>query len=887
MRRIDAVYEKIKELYSEKGVSAAELAEVMKLERANVSKDLNRLHEEGRLVKLKGKPVIFALKGEGEEKNTTLDSFLKLNPSLYTAGEQAKAAILYPPKKMNMFILGDTGVGKSMFAELIHKYAQEMKVMDESAPFISFNCADYANNPNLLLGQIFGVKKGAYTGADTDKAGLVEKADEGILFLDEVHRLPPEGQEIFFTFIDTGRYRRLGETEFSRSSKVLIICATTENPESTLLNTFMRRIPMVINIPSLQDRSLEERFGLICQFFKEESYKLGKGIRVSVNSLKAFAGYNCPNNIGQLKSDIQLSCARAYVNFASNKKKEIKINTIDIPANIREGLYTATDHRKLWNKLIDLNARYVFFDGDEEDLFLQDGGDRETIYDMLEDRLLELKRRGISDEELGREMEKTIDNSFREYLNTLNRRKDIADFTNIIPEKLVDIIKDVLAYSEMNLGRSLSEKIYYGMAVHIANSIERIRQNEAIINPQTNKIRQEHSREFNIALNCLKRLERSLDITFPIDEASFLTMFLIYEDNISSVDKDEVKIIVVAHGSSTATSMAEATNKLLGSNYAIGINAPIDEKPQLVINRIKEFIESSGIKSDILFLVDMGSLTTFGEEVEEKVGNKTRTIPLVSTLHVIEATRRAILGQSLEEVYLGTLEVNKIAGESIRTKSYSKKNEKLAIVTICTTGEGGALAVKGLLEERLHYDKGLIDIIPIMFQGHEEVKLKLNEIAGSHKVISIISPFSINAQVIQLGLSDIVREDGIEKLQTIIDEETTYIKMGAALDNQLNNINGIEALEDIKEFNSIILEKLKLKVSTNILIGEAFHVACLMDRLKAGELGKPFQNKEAYINDNHGYFRVVKEAIPLLNSKYNIEIGEDDICRIVSFFLQK
>ena len=223
VRRIDAVYEKIKELYYEKGVSAAELAEVMSLERANVSKDLNRLHEEGNLIKLKGKPVIFALKSEEEEEITTLDSFLKLNPSLYTAGEQAKAAILYPPKKMNMFILGDTGVGKSMFAELIHKYAQEMKAMDESAPFISFNCADYANNPNLLLGQIFGVKKGAYTGADSDKAGLVEKADEGILFLDEVHRLPPEGQEIFFTFIDTGKYRRLGETEFSRSSKVLII----------------------------------------------------------------------------------------------------------------------------------------------------------------------------------------------------------------------------------------------------------------------------------------------------------------------------------------------------------------------------------------------------------------------------------------------------------------------------------------------------------------------------------------------------------------------------------------------------------------------------------------------------------------------------------------
>ena len=61
-------------------------------------------------------------------------------------------------------------------------------------PFVTFNCADYFNNPQLLLSQLFGHVKGAFTGADTDKIGLVEKANGGILFLDEVHRLPPDGQ---------------------------------------------------------------------------------------------------------------------------------------------------------------------------------------------------------------------------------------------------------------------------------------------------------------------------------------------------------------------------------------------------------------------------------------------------------------------------------------------------------------------------------------------------------------------------------------------------------------------------------------------------------------------------------------------------------------------
>jgi transcriptional regulator with AAA-type ATPase domain len=62
---------------------------------------------------------------------------------------------------MHILILGETGVGKSMFAELIHKYAIEMNRMDENSPCIVFNCADYANNPQLLVSQLFGSKKGA------------------------------------------------------------------------------------------------------------------------------------------------------------------------------------------------------------------------------------------------------------------------------------------------------------------------------------------------------------------------------------------------------------------------------------------------------------------------------------------------------------------------------------------------------------------------------------------------------------------------------------------------------------------------------------------------------------------------------------------------------
>lgn len=860
------------------------MANALGLDRANVSSDLNKLSEEGRIVKIKGKPVLFELEDIEDKSETTIDRFASKNQSLYASVEQAKAAILYPPKGMDILILGETGVGKSMFANLIYKYAKEMGRMEDDASFITFNCADYANNPQLLISQIFGSKKGAYTGADSDKPGLIEKADGGVFFLDEVHRLPPEGQEMFFTFIDKGTFRRLGETDIERSAEVLIICATTENPESTLLNTFTRRIPMVIRIPSLKERSLEERFNLICHFFREESSRLDKDIKVSVNAMKALSSYNCTNNVGQLKTDVQLACAKAYADFVSNKKKVIRINTIDLAVYIRQGLYTAIEHRQLWNKLIGINSRYCIFNSDQEEILFQEYQNDENIYDMLDLRVHELKSRGISTEELEKEMSKDIEDYFNNYIHNVNKKRDISNLESVIDEEIISLVQEIVSYCEEALSRSLSEKIYYGMAVHIANSIDRIKKNQKIINPQLNKIRTEYKNEFNIALNCLKIIDRILDISMPIDEAAFLAMFLVYDDRNIDEQKDEVKVIVVAHGAATATSMADATNKLLGTNYAIGINAPIEEKPQKVINRIKDFIVKSKIKSDILFLVDMGSLTTFGEELEEELGIKTKTLPLVSTLHVIEATRKAMVGYSLQEVYEETLKVNTILeDESQKIKELAEKVEKLAIITVCTTGEGGAIMVKNFLEENLHYDKSLVEVIAIMFTGNKDISKKIKEISKDYRIICVISPFEIDSSILQFGLDKVLNMEAIKTIQKEIEIETTYIKMGQTLENQLNNVDGYDVLNDIKNFNNTIIESLNLKISTNILIGETFHVACMIDRLKSGGAINKFKDKEIYIKNNQEFFRAIKNASAKLNTKYSIKISDDDICRIMSF----
>jgi transcriptional regulatory protein LevR/transcriptional regulator with AAA-type ATPase domain len=892
MKRIEIILMKLKEIKESRpnGISASEIAEELKLLRGNVSNDLNILVREGKAIKLKGKPTLFkAIDEENVARNiSVINKFSEANPSLYTAIEQAKAAILYPPNGMNILLLGETGVGKSTFAGLIYKYAIEMKVKFEDSPFITFNCADYANNPQLLLGQLFGVKKGSYTGADSDKPGLLEKADGGILFLDEVHRLPAEGQEMFFTFMDRGLYRRLGETESERSAKVLIIAATTENPDTTLLQTFTRRIPMVLTIPSLRSRGIEERFNLIKQFMIDESARLGKSIKVSINSIKAFLFYECKNNIGQLKSDIQLSCARAYADFLSGKKGEIIISSLDLPTYIREGLYKEIEHRQLWNKLIDINKRYCIFDKDEERMIFEEDETNENIYEVLESKTRELKARGVKGTEFEIEIERDIEDYFKQYINKFNYKVDMTNLENMIEAPIMKVVEKVINFCEEELKRKLDKHIYYGLAVHINNAVDRIRRNKKIQNPELNGIRKEYKKEFNVAMEALKIIEETIDIHMPVDEAGFITMFLIYNNYEARKTQKNVNVIIIAHGAATATSMADAVNGLLGTTYAKGINAPIDEKPEVTLEKTKEYIRHNNISTDILFLVDMGSLATFGKEIEKALKLKTRTIPLVSTLHCIEATRKAMLGYTLDEIYRDTLEVNNLySNNSLDYIPEVHEDRRLAIITVCTTGEGSAKAMKGILERTLKFESSLLDIVPVNFIGKESIYDRLKKLSNKYEIISVVSPFELEIDYPQFRLDDIIEGNASENIQDLMDREKVYIKMEETLEYQLKNIDGKTIVKDIKRFCRNVTETLNIKLNSNALIGITLHMAVMVDRLSSKEEIEIYADKDSYIKENIELYRVIKSECAILNTKYAILISEDEICYLMNLFTMK
>jgi len=288
-----------------------------------------------------------------DEEITVLEKTFGFSEEMRTIIKQAKAVIDYPPNGLNAIITGPTGSGKTLLAETIYKYGIETKKIDPKSPFVRFNCADYASNPQLLLSQLFGHEAGAFTDAKEKKQGLVELANNGILFLDEVHSLPTRGQEMLFTLIDKGTYRRLGQTNGEQKVNLRLIMATNhEQLSEVIIPTLMRRIPLVIKMPPLINRQPQYRLELIKQFFQEEAKNMKKTVLISKDAMEALLFCDFPGNIGQLKSDIKNICSKLFVE--NRNDPIIKLSLHDLPehiiANIVFYINSLSDISKILNE---------------------------------------------------------------------------------------------------------------------------------------------------------------------------------------------------------------------------------------------------------------------------------------------------------------------------------------------------------------------------------------------------------------------------------------------------------------------------------------------------------------------------------------------------------
>jgi len=895
------------------GFSAEEVAEQAEVDRTNASRDLNLLAQEGLIDRFPGRPVLFSIKttsknitslngDAGKQYHpepgqsapvstktqsmvkpiaiaasvhtgavvTSFDTLIGSNEGLKVAIQQAKAAILYPPRGLHTLLHGPSGVGKTTLARLMHAFAQEQRALPPDAPFISFNCADYAGNPQLLMAHLFGVVRGAYTGADHDREGLVEQAHRGILFLDEVHRLPPEGQEMLFYLMDRERFRRMGDVR-ERQSSLLLLAATTEDAAISLLPTFRRRIPMTITLPGLHERSMTERYELIRAFFTTECSSIGVHIHVAPQVLRALLLYDCIGNIGQLRTDVQLTCARAYLDYRSNNLPELSVHTDALPEHVRRGLLRTADmHRALEPVLHILDATHIFTPtGLNLESIPESAHD---LYDIISNELNTLRRSGLSEQEINQLLHLDIQHYFQRFADTVNTlNQERAETTSrLVDERIAAVSHTIISHAQEQLGRTFPEKLALVLTLHLMSALEHIAQGHHMVMPTLQSMRHTYPIEYEVARVSLLRVRSLLGVSLPGSEIDVLTVLLANADVLLSSEESTVGIVVAAHGRGIATGLAELANTLVGVNSISAVELTLEQSPEELVAHVAQCVAQANQGSGVLLLVDFASLLSLGEMVKQRTGVQVHAIAGVNTPLVVEAVRR---GQRSQHVTLDQLatSLRRVADESVKATSSREptfaNSEHIAsldgssqvsrvILSVCLTGFGSATKIAELMEERLpELHRQGVEILCMDINLSSKNEADVQRLVGDRQVVAIVGTINPHLESYPfLSLTEILFGDGIARLRTLLGNtlidpallQTSVLPRSATpifieradlireisytLSQRLLFLNPVRALPLIERMIELIEVEVGETFEIEVLAGFILHIACILER---------------------------------------------------------
>ncbi|WP_104490777.1 phenol degradation transcriptional regulator MobR [Acinetobacter indicus] len=222
--------------------------------------------------------------------------------------------------KVAVLLQGETGVGKEAFARGIHQASQRRQ-----QPFVAVNCACIP--PDLIEAELFGVEKGAYTGANQSRAGKFERADGGTIFLDEVIELSPRAQAALLRMLQEGEFERVGDYR-TRKVDVRIVAATNEDLEQAVkagrfrADLFYRLNIFPVQIPPLRERR-EDIPLLVNHFLKRFENLYGKTLPGLSDKAKNYVmSYEWPGNIRELENLLERAT------LLTDDQQEIKLSCL-------------------------------------------------------------------------------------------------------------------------------------------------------------------------------------------------------------------------------------------------------------------------------------------------------------------------------------------------------------------------------------------------------------------------------------------------------------------------------------------------------------------------------------------------------------------------------
>lgn len=869
----------------DRGGTAEFIAAKLAMSRNRASSILNELVKKGQLIKIKTRPVVFFCPDtlyktyQKKVNHTVYDSLNELkqllitdplegiigyNESLENILFQVKAAVSYSTKGLPILFVGESGTGKTFIAKKVYDFSKDQGLIAKHAPFVHVNCSEYANNPELFLANVFGSVKGAYTGAYKDNKGIIDEAQNGYLFLDEVHALSKSCQEKLFQFIDDGKYHKLGDNETWFYADVRLLFATTEYPSKNFLTTFLRRIPVILQVPSWRERTKYEKVQLLSSFLVKEEIEIGRSIKISDQVLNYLVRGDFKGNIGELRNILKLAVAKQA--FASSDEEILisKRNVVSTPEQTSE------------------SEEIIYFDANKlSELIVKDNQAKETIKALTAIVNAVPNKEDLDLDNVLNQLRNVLLDSKNVNLNQLTHEK--SALLNHLPEIFSEIEESnqygYFYFSKKNTDYSLLASLLVAFCSTENSSVY----ND--INHALQDIRDSLDRHLSKERNIVEHIAKLLDSELIINNLGRIILYTFIDYYLISSTQNRNIGIIMAHGNQVASEIANSVNHMLNSYIFESINLALDTNPKEASLILNELLKKKYDAEKIAILTDMGSLNNLNiEEFNQKSD-------FIIANSINPPLALSIGNDLLEDASLDTIAENiDLYSQMFSAKTIKKDNKKKGIISSCASGPDVDKKIADILKKSFPEDENM-EIITIDYSELIEKgtiakvleKYDIRFIIGTldpdiEKVpfVSVGSLIANNAkELFYFLLKDVYDGPVIDQIVKNLLNEFTLTN----LVNELTILNPTKLLQLVTAAIDCLATKLDFSIPVSTSFGLYVHICCMVERLIRVKNQEPGITTDVDLE----FKRKFKEAFQSVEEYYCVEIPDEEVFYIMSY----